>query len=134
MVEITPPAFVFEIFPLGVKVWLWLAPVKVLFTVPLGVQTTIITEVNYMIVKVELADGTTDIFETDNYKISNLKDFHPMICSVEIYSGTKRIKKISRRFKFFYKHFIFKSSKVQNKLAEIQKQQATAKQENQASE
>lgn len=84
-----------------------------------------------MIVKAELADGTTDIFETGNYKISNLKDFHPMICSVEIYSGTKRIKKISRRFKFFYKHFIFKSSKVQNKLAEIQKQQATAKQENQ---
>nr|DAP93790.1 MAG TPA: hypothetical protein [Caudoviricetes sp.] len=100
---------------------------KVLETFPLGVQTTIITEVNYMIVKAELADGTTDIFETGNYKISNLKDFHPMICSVEIYSGTKRIKKISRRFKFFYKHFIFKSRKVQNNLAEIQKQQATAK-------
>lgn len=83
-----------------------------------------------MIVKAELADGTTDIFQTDNYKISTLKDFHPMLCSVEIYSGTKRIKKISRRFKFFYKHFIFKSRKVQNKLAEIQ-QQATAKQENQ---
>ena len=107
---------------------------KVLVILPLDVQTTIITEVNYMIVKAELADGTTDIFETDNYKISNLKDFHPMICSVEIYSGTKRIKKISRRFKFFYKHFIFKSRKVQNNLAEIQKQQATAKQENQASE
>ena len=106
----------------------------VALNVPLGVQTTIITEVNYMIVKAELADGTADIFETDNYKISTLKDFHPMICSVEIYSVTKRIKKISRRFKFFYKHFIFKSSKVQNKLAEIQKQQATAKQENQASE
>lgn len=83
-----------------------------------------------MIVKAELADGTTDIFQTDIYKISTLKDFHPMLCSVEIYSGTKRIKKISRRFKFFYKHFIFKSRKVQNKLAEIQ-QQATAKQENQ---
>ncbi len=83
-----------------------------------------------MIVKAELADGTTDIFQTDNYKISTLKDFHPMLCSVEIYSGTKRIKKISRRFKFFYKHFIFKRRKVQNKLAEIQ-QQATAKQENQ---
>lgn len=85
-----------------------------------------------MIVKAELADGTTDIFETSNYKISILKDFHPMLCSVEIYSGTKRIKKISRKFKFLYKHFIFKSRKVQDKLAEIQKQQTTEKQENQA--
>lgn len=82
-----------------------------------------------MIVKAELADGTTDIFETGNYKISTLKDFHPMLCSVEIYSGTKRIKKISRKFKFLYKHFIFKSRKVQDKLAEIQ---TTEKQENQA--
>lgn len=85
-----------------------------------------------MIVKTELADGTTDIFETDRYKISTSKDFHPMICSVEIYSGTKRIKKLSRRFKFLYKHFIFKSRKVQDKLAEIQKQQAMVEQENQA--
>ena len=85
-----------------------------------------------MTVKAELADGTIDVFETGNYKISTLKNFHPMICSVEIYSGTKRIKKISIRFKFFYKHFTFKSRKVQDKLAEIERQQATAKQENQA--
>lgn len=85
-----------------------------------------------MIVKAELVDSTIDIFETGNYKISTMKDFHPMLCSVEIYSGTKRIKKVSRRFKFLYKHFIFKSRKVQDKLAEIQKQQTTEKQENQA--
>lgn len=85
-----------------------------------------------MTVKAELADGTIDVFETDNYKISTLKNFHPMICSVEVYSGTKRIKKVSRKFKFFYKHFIFKSKKVQNILAEIETQQTTEKQENQA--
>ena len=85
-----------------------------------------------MTVKAELADGTTDIFETSSYKISTLKDFHPMLCSVEVYSGAKRIKKVSRRFKFFYKHFTFRSRKVQDKLAEIQKQQTTKKQENQA--
>ena len=85
-----------------------------------------------MIVKAELADGSTDVFETGSYKISTLKDFHPALCSVEVYSGTKRIKKVSRRFKFFYKHFTFKSRKVQDKLAEIERQQATAKQENQA--
>ncbi len=85
-----------------------------------------------MIVKAELADGTTDVFETGSYKISTLRDFHPALCSVEVYSGTKRIKKVSRKFNFLYKHFIFKSRKVQEKLAEIQKQQATEKQENQA--
>lgn len=85
-----------------------------------------------MTVKAELADGTTDIFETENYRISTLKDFHPMICSVEVYSMAKRIKKVSRRFKFFYKHFTFKSRKVQDKMAEIERQQATTKQENQA--
>ena len=85
-----------------------------------------------MTVKAELADGTIDVFETDNYKISTLKNFHPMICSVEVYSGTKRIKKVSRKFKFFYKHFIFKSKKVQNILAEIETQQTTERQKNQA--
>lgn len=85
-----------------------------------------------MTVKAELADGTIDVFETDNYKISTLKNFHPMICTVEVYSGTKRIKKVSRKFKFFYKHFIFKSKKVQNILAEIETQQTTERQKNQA--
>lgn len=84
-----------------------------------------------MTVKAELADGTTDVFETGNYKISTLKELHPMICSVEVYSGEKRIKKFSRRFKFFYRRFTFKSRKVQDRLAEIERLQA-ARQENQA--
>ena len=76
-----------------------------------------------MIVKIELADGTFEIFESENYKISKAKDFHPLICKVDVFStnGVK-IKSVKRAFKFFYKHFIFKTEKVQKILAEINQQ------------
>lgn len=75
-----------------------------------------------MIVKVELADGTTEIFESQNYKISRVKDFHPIICKVEVFSDGVKIKTVKRPFVFFYKHFTFKSEKVQKVLAELEKQ------------
>lgn len=72
-----------------------------------------------MIVKIERADGETEIFNTDNYRISKPKDFHPLICTVSIYDNGIKIKTIKRPFKFFYKHFTFKSEKIQKQLAEI---------------
>ena len=81
-----------------------------------------------MTVVTELANGTSEVFETSNYVISKAKDFHPLICKVKIYTdGGVLIKSISRPFKFFYKHFTFKSMKVQTKLKEleIQKQMET---------
>ena len=77
-----------------------------------------------MIVKVELANGEFDLFETGNYKLSTIKDLHPMIVKATVYSGTKKLKSISRPFKFFYKHFTFKSEKVQKQLAEEEKKLA----------
>lgn len=73
-----------------------------------------------MNVFIELADGTFEIFKSDGYKISKASDFHPMICKVTVYSGNKKIKSVSRPFKWFYKHFTFKSEKVQKKLAELE--------------
>ena len=75
-----------------------------------------------MIIKIERADGQTEIFESGNYIISRVKDFHPMICSVSIYDNGVKIKTVKRHFKFFYKHFIFKSKKVQEQLKNIAKQ------------
>lgn len=73
-----------------------------------------------MIVKTELADGTSEVFETSNYKISKVKDFHPLICKVTVYSNNGlKIKSAKRFFSFFYKRFTFKSEKVQKVLAEI---------------
>ena len=75
-----------------------------------------------MIIKMILADGTLDVFETGNYKISKVKDFHPLICKVTVFSNNgKKIKSVKRPFSFFYKHFTFKSEKVQKELAELNK-------------
>lgn len=69
-----------------------------------------------MIIKIELADGTFEMFHSDNYRVSKPKDFHPAINSVEVYSEGKRIFKKGRKFKFFYKHVTFKSKAVQDLL------------------
>ena len=69
----------------------------------------------------ELANGNTDVFETEKYLISKVKFFHPLICKVTIYSNGKKIKSAKRHFIFFYKHFIFKSEKVQKILADLKK-------------
>ncbi len=81
-----------------------------------------------MIVITELADGTTEIFESNTYKISKSKDFHPLICKVAIYSGNKKVKSVSRPFKFWYKHFTFKSKKVQDILRNIEEQRQCTEQ------
>lgn len=73
-----------------------------------------------MVVKTELANGRTEVFETSNYVISKTKDFHPLLCKVSIYDNGKKIKSVSRPFKFIYKHFIFKSEKVQKLLVELE--------------
>jgi hypothetical protein len=73
-----------------------------------------------MVVKTELANGNFEVFETSNYVISKTKDFHPLLCKVSIYDNGKKIKSVSRPFKFIYKHFIFKSEKVQKLLVELE--------------
>lgn len=75
-----------------------------------------------MTIKTNLADGTTEIFETNNYKISTIKDMHPMIIAVYVFSDGKLIKKVKRPLQFFYKHFIFKSYKIQSLLKELNNQ------------
>ena len=73
-----------------------------------------------MVVKTELANGNFEVFETSNYVISKTKDFHPLLCKVSIYDNGKKIKSVSRPFKFIYKHFIFKSEKVQKLLVGLE--------------
>ena len=81
-----------------------------------------------MIVEIERADGEIEIFNTDNYRISKPKDFHPLICKVSVYDNGVKIKTVKRPFKFFYKHFTFKSAKVQERLKELEKQAELEKQ------
>ena len=80
-----------------------------------------------MIIKIERADGETEIFNSDNYRISKSKDFHPLICTVSVYDNGVKIKTVKRPFKFCYKHFTFTSKKVQEQLEKemLANQQAT---------
>lgn len=81
-----------------------------------------------MVVKTELANGNYEVFETSNYVISKTKDFHPLLCKVSIYDNGEKIKSVSRPFKFIYKHFIFKSDKVQTLLKNLEEQKQLAEQ------
>lgn len=81
-----------------------------------------------MVVKTELANGNFEVFETSNYVISKPKDFHPLLCKVSIYDNGEKINSVSRPFKFFYKHFIFKSDKVQTLLKNLEEQRRLAEQ------
>ena len=74
-----------------------------------------------MTVKNELANGNTEIFETDNYIVCKSDNFHPLILKVEVFSNGK---KVERRHKWYYKHFTFHTEKVQSELKKIQAEAA----------
>lgn len=78
-----------------------------------------------MIIKIERADGQIEIYESGNYLITKIKDFHPIICKVTVYAEGKKIKNVKRPFCFIYKHFIFKSKKVQEHLKNLANQAKT---------
>lgn len=85
-----------------------------------------------MTIKIERADGEIEIFNSDNYRIGKSKDFHPLICTVSVYDNGVKIKTMKRPFKFFYKHFTFKSKKVQEQLKKLEEQETPEKVEEQA--
>ena len=69
----------------------------------------------------KLANGATEIFETQSYIISMKPDtLHPLILSVTVYDGVRRIGKFRRKHAFFYKHVTFKKPEVQEKLRAMQ--------------
>lgn len=72
-----------------------------------------------MTVVLELANNNCEVFESENYVLSEIKKFHPLICKVSIYSHGKKIKTRKRFNIWFYKTFIFKSKKIQDKLKQL---------------
>lgn len=75
-----------------------------------------------MTVIIELANGQTETFQAEKYVISKTKDFHPLICKVEIFDNGKRIAKKKRPFSLWYKLVTFKSYKVQAELQKLETQ------------
>lgn len=74
-----------------------------------------------MIVKITQANGIIDIFKTDKYALSTVKEMHPLILKAEVFTETgKKLKKIKRPFCWWYKHVTFKTAKIQDILKNIQ--------------
>ena len=76
-----------------------------------------------MTVVTELANGTTEVFKTDNYAISRPQNFHPLILTVTVYDNGRKVKSKRRPCGFFYKHFTFKTERVQKELKRIEAEQ-----------
>lgn len=73
-----------------------------------------------MTVVLDLANGNTETFTTENYVISRPKDFHPMICEVTVFDNGRKIARRKRFCIWWYKRVTFNSFKVQEKLKELQ--------------
>lgn len=68
-----------------------------------------------------LANGATEIFETQSYLISTKpEEMHPLILSVTVYDNGRRIGKFRRRHAFWYKYVTFRKPETQEKLRAMQ--------------
>lgn len=62
-----------------------------------------------MIVKLKTVQGNIEIFRTKSYVISKVKDMHPDILDVKVYSETGHL--LAHRWRWrqrFYKKYIYK--------------------------
>lgn len=59
-------------------------------------------------VKVKTVKGTLEVFNTDSYLISPIKDMHPDLLEIHVYAGSKCIVHQRRPFQTFYKKFLYK--------------------------
>lgn len=62
-----------------------------------------------MTVKLKLANGSTEMFETDKYVVSSIKDLHPDIMQADVYSDFgKKIASIKRPHQKRYLKYEYK--------------------------
>ena len=67
-----------------------------------------------LIVKLKLVNGRTEIFQTEGYIVSTVKEMMPEILEVKVYIGNKVIKRSRRKFQWFYKKYLYKPSPKEN--------------------
>lgn len=78
-----------------------------------------------LIVKLKLVNGRTEIFQTEGYIVSPVKEMIPEILEVKVYIGNKVIKRCRRKFQWFYKKYLYKPTPKE----EIQEQQLVQNEE-----
>ena len=83
-----------------------------------------------IVVKLKLVNGSTDIFVTDKFLVSSIKEMHPDILDAKVFAGNKLISHTHRKFHWFYKKFLYKplpQEPVEEPVAEKPKKTATKK-------
>ena len=62
-----------------------------------------------MTVKLDLINGSTELFETNNFICARKSEMNPDILKVQVYDNSgHRLQKTERHFKWFYKKFLYK--------------------------
>lgn len=67
-----------------------------------------------LIVKLKLVNGRTEIFQTEGYVVSTIKEMVPEILDVKVYIGNKVVKHSRRKFQWFYKKYLYKPLPKEN--------------------
>lgn len=75
-----------------------------------------------MTVKVEFVDGSVEFFQSEKYRLVK-ENLHPLILTATVFDNGKKVGKISRKFKWYYKNFAYYSPKTQATLKQIQEEQ-----------
>lgn len=68
-------------------------------------------------VKVKLVNGNVEIFKTESYVVSKVKDMHSAILDVKVYADRKRLIHRKRHFQWFYKKFLYRPEQTELKPA-----------------
>lgn len=69
-----------------------------------------------IIVKLKLVNGNIEMFETENYVVSKVKEMHPDILDVKVYTTSGKLIAHRRRWRQrFYKKYLYKPVSVELK-------------------
>lgn len=67
-------------------------------------------------VRLKLVNGNIEVFKTDEYIISKIKEMHPDILDVKVYTSTGKLIAHRRRWRQrFYKKYLYKPVSVELK-------------------
>lgn len=61
-----------------------------------------------LVVKLKLVDGNVQIFSTENFVVTPVKDMMPEILDVKVYSEGKVIQHTKRKHQWYYKKYVYK--------------------------
>lgn len=67
-----------------------------------------------------LANNDVEIYEASDQVFS--ETMHPLVLTIKVYSDNKLIFKKSRKNRWFYKHFVFPTSKIQDEIKRLQEE------------